>query len=249
MPIARSSPVVDPFDPPYEVWSERKMTDAEVLEHLKQFGHFASTTKDKLLGKIGAPIDAAVHAVAAVVDERLNSYLERQIASSPGYDAWRRAMPSQTPSAIAKYQKDFPNYDARAVDEAIARNDFCLPVGQALFHGGLWPNPASRSFVTDRPLSTTLLPSVALRNAEHGGKAYHAGEMQLMVLTVRAPTIKAFVLRKSGTLLGHEHEVLLPSNIRLTLQRKLRVRGDYPCGLDPSRTKAVPGFVLEVDVG
>ena len=225
------------------------MTQEEMLGHMKQFGYFASTTKDQLLGKISTPLEAAKHMVTKAVDEKLNSHLQREIDSSGSYDSWRRGMPSQTPPAIAKYQKDFPDYDSRAVDDAISQNDFHLPLGQTLFHGGVWPNSSSNSLVTNRPLSTTLLPSVALRNAEHKGKAYHAGEIQLMVLTIKDPSIRSFVFRKSGTLLGHEHEVLLPSGIKLTIRDRICVRKDYPSGLDGINTKPIPGLVLDVDVG
>lgn len=225
------------------------MTQEEMLDYMKQFGHFASTTKDKLLGKIHTPFEAAKHMVAQVVDEKLNSHLQDKVDSSVSYDSWRRAMPGQTPPAIAKYQKNFPDYESGAVDDAISQNDFHLPVGQALFHGGMWPDPNSNSFITDRPLSTTLLPSVALRNAEHKGKAYHSGEIQLMVLTIRDPSVRSFVFRKSGTQLGHEHEVLLPSGVELTIQNRLRVRDDYPSGLDHNSRRPISGVVLEVDVG
>ena len=249
LPILNSSSVVNPFDPPYEIWSERPMTPQEMLDYAKEFGHFASTIKNQLLGRISNPVEAAKHMVEEAVDEKLNSHLQDGIDSSSSYDSWRRAMPRQTPPAIAKYQKHFPDYDSSAVDDAIFQIDFRLPLGQALFHGGIWPNSSSNSLVTDRPLSTTLLPSVALRNAEHKGKAYHAGEIQLMVLTIRDLSIRSFVFRKSGTLLGHEHEVLLPSGIKLTIRNRICVREDYPSGLDGIRTKPIPGVVLEVDVG
>ena len=249
MPILSSANVVNPFDPLYEIWSERPMSQQEMLDYAKQFGHFASTTKDQLLGKISTPLEAAKHMVIKAVDEKLNSHLQHEIDSSSSYDSWRRAMPSRTPPAIAKYQKDFPDYDSSAVDHAISQNDFHLPLGQTLFHGGMWPNFGSNSFVTDRPLSTTLLPSVALRNAEHKGKAYHAGEIQLMVLTIRDPSIRSFVFRKSGTRLGHEHEVLLPSGINLTIRNRICVREDYSASLDGTSTKSIPGVVLEVDAG
>lgn len=177
--------VLNPFDPPYQ--------------------------DEKSLHRIESPLAAAIHMIKHRTDASLDFFLEEHIRKSLVFDAWRRHMPSITPDVLSRYQKHYRKHDRAAVNKAVSEMQFYLPVGQVLFHGGVWPSERGKSFVLDRPFATTLIPSVALRNAECNAKAYDAGEIQLMVLTIRAPTVKAFVFRNRRTSQSHEHEVLLSS--------------------------------------
>ncbi len=155
-------------------------------------------------------------------------------------------MPSRTPAEISCYQKDYQKCDLSAVSSAIDQSGSLLSREQYLFHGGLWPG--GKSFITSRPLSTSLCPQVALRNAEHKGKAYDAGRLDLLVLRVVDPATKAFVFKRKGTNLGHECEVLLASNACLTLTNQTQIRDDYMAAKFDCPIKKIPVYVLDVDV-
>lgn len=107
---------------------------------------------------------------------------------------------------------------------------------------------ASDSFTTTRPLSTTLRPQVALREAEHRGKAYNAGELHLLVLRVMRCAAKAFVFRRSGTNLGHENEVFFASGLRLLLRSKELICSDYLASNFRLPDKQIPALVFKVGV-
>lgn len=242
--------VINPYASPYEVWSKREATDEETIEHFKKHGYFSSKINDELLETIGSPVQAAEFMVRNCVHNGLNSWLEGRIEEQ-GHATWLKHMPEQTPEELRKYQEEYPAYDAGAVDQILSKLRFVLPVGQVLFHGGAWPWPVSvgGKYRRDELLSTTLLPSVAMRNAERRGKAYHAGRLQLLVLTIRDPGVRAFVYSPSSeTMLGHEYEVLLLKGVELVITDVHQVRNDYPAGLDGTVTKCLDGVVVEADV-
>jgi hypothetical protein len=93
---------------------------------------------------------------------------------------------------------------------------------------------------------------VALKNAEHRGKAYDSGEIQIFVCRVVNPVTKAFVFRHKGTCMGHEKEVLFKSGAKLVLRNKVLICSNYSVSKVVSGThlpeKTVPAYVLEVDI-
>jgi hypothetical protein len=186
-------------------------------------------------------MDAAVHIANEGTDQALRNYINGKLSESTEYTAWRRAMPSTTPSNIADYQKSLSTCDLNAVSHEIDAIGQILPHGQCLFHAGVsaWPS----TFVTNRPLSTSFCPDVALRNAEHKGKAYHGGRIDLFVLETHNPTTAVFVFRRGGTNLGHENEVLFASGAEVKITASNLVRRDYPVSLDVINRKVVPIFV------
>jgi len=247
----QSSPlsIVDILNPPYEVWSRRKATLEEIRQIMTDRGYFDDVVRDQRLAIIGTPMEAARHAIEkSGADGEFNSFVENQLLANEAFKAWRQAMPSATPPALSKYQKELSRSDLNAVDAAIAAHGASLPMGQVLYHGGHWPPHLGSSFRADRPLSTTLVPSVALNNAAWGAKAYEADEIHLFALRVESPSIKAFVFRTKGTRLGHEHEVLLPSGIQLELRSKIVVRRDYPVGKYDHPDKVVDAVLIEVAI-
>ncbi|MCY1286774.1 hypothetical protein D9M70_357510 [compost metagenome] len=155
-------------------------------------------------------------------------------------------MPSTTPAEISRYQKSYQNSDFAAVSKEIDENGSPLSPGQSLFHGGLWTG--SDSVVTSRPLSTSLCPQVAMRNAEHQGKAHDAGRIDLLLLKVVSPNTNTFVFRRKGTNLGHESEVLFAAGAQLVVKSRNLVRQDHPVGKAGFPNKLVPVYVLEVEV-
>ena len=102
--------------------------------------------------------------------------------------------------------------------------------------------------VTDRPLSTSLCPQVALRNADHNGKAYEAGRIDLLVIRVAESATKAFAYKRKGMALGHENEVVFAAGAGLSWFSETLVRKDYPAVKAFHDSKDVPAYVLEIDL-
>ena len=233
-------PLVETFTKPYEAWRTRPPTKEEMMVNRSP-----THIKEELIARISDSRTAAVYMADVRVDNALRSHVQNALEESPEYRAWQNAMPSKTPAAISLYQKDIKNSCMDAVSEEIQHYGSHLALGQCLFHGGFWAG--GRYQVTSRPLSTSLCPQVALRNAEFNAKAYDAGRLDLIVLRISSPAPQGFVFKRKGTKLGHESEVLLPSGVRLKLVAETLVRSDYPAAKYGHNEKAIPVYVLDVE--
>lgn len=202
--------------------------------------------KVAMMAKIADARAAADYMARVAVDNGLSNHIQTALSENSAYKAWQSAMPSKTPTEISRYQKDYQKSDLLAVSTEIDRYGRPLSPEQCLFHGGLWPGGGS--FVTSRPLSTSLCPQAALRNAEYKAKAYDAGRLDLFVLRAINPTTKAFVFKRTGTKLGHESEILLESGLNLTLKSEILIRSNYRSGKCGHPDKEIPIYVLDVDV-
>lgn len=204
-------PLINMFVPPYEKYKTRKPIFSEWLE-----------TGNRLINEgkpevvIANAYEAATHMGRVGIDNGLEIHISNTLDSSAAYKLWRQAMPSKTPDVLSRYQKLYPNCDFAQVSAEIKRIGQVLSEGQYLFHGGLWPG--GQRLITNRPLSTSFCPQVALRNAEHKGKAYDSGRIDLFVLRAANPKTNVFAYKRKGTNLGHEQEVLFASGANLTLE-------------------------------
>lgn len=235
-----SLPKLDVFATPYQDWEERSPTDTEMLESGNPY-----PVKVSLKASIDTGLDAAKHVLGDFDDNGLSNHVEDVLRSSSVLNDWLRAMPSQTPKALSKYQRSYSNSDADDVADDIARHGALLSSGQVLFHGGSWSDFPD---ITSLPLSTSLCPQVARQNALHQGKAYDADRLDLLVLTVQIPQTKAFVFKQKGTTLGHECEVLLAPGARLSLMHEHLVQSDFEVHSVDGRSKPIPLYVMEVAV-
>lgn len=243
-------PIVDTFNPPYEAWTTRTPTQAEMMEIRTQTGRFCTHINDQLIARVTNPLEAAHFIAARGADGGLGNHINNALDRDAGYTQWRRSMPSATPPGLKDYKSRYPFYDPAQVQDEINAHGVVLPVGQELFHAGGWPGGAS--LVTDRPLSTSFCPQVALRNADHKGKAYDEGRIDLFVVRVAASSTKAFVYKRRGLSLGHENEVVFAAGATLKLISETLIRDDYSAGKvgEHARlvTKNVPVYVLEIDL-
>lgn len=234
-------PLVDTFEPPYELWETRTATLEEMIAN-----GGPGDIKVNMVARISDAREAAEYIANVALDNRFGNHIQTALSNSQAYKAWLSAMPSRTPAELSRYQKDFPRSDLSAASQEIDQNGSTLSPGQCLFHGGLWPG--GRCLITQRPLSTSLCPQVALRNAEHNAKAYDAGRLDLFVLRANNPKTKAFVFKRKGTNLGHESEVLLASGAILTLKAETLIRCTYLAAKVDHPKKEIPIYVLEVEV-
>ena len=240
-------PLVNTFVPPYEFWSTREPTQQESLDYYQKNGHFSQFINDRLEEIVSTSFDAACYMARKGCDNALENHINKQLDNSHEYKFWRQCMPSKTPDAIRKFQQEYPNYDQFKVDSEINKNSNLLSDGQFLFHGGLWSSSTLRVKLT-KPLSTSFCPQVALRNAEWGGKAYDAGQINLFVLRVVSAKTNVFVYRRKGTRMGNEKEVLFSSGAELTLINRTLIRNDYLATKYQHPDKRIPIYVIEVEI-
>ncbi len=239
-------PLVDPFIQPYEAWTTRNATYDEMMEIQTRTGTTSFHVNVHLTARVTTGLEAAQHIGTVGADNGLGNHINYALDSDGNYAAWRRAMPSATPLGLKNYKKHYPAYDAVQVNAEINAHGAFLSPGQVLFHAGVWPG--GHSLVTDRPLSTSFCPQVALRNAEHKGKAYDANRIDLMVVIVASSATKAFAYKRKGLSLGHENEVLFAAGTRLSWINQTLVRHDHPVGKANGSMKRVPVYVLEIEL-
>lgn len=237
-----SLPLVNTFSPPYEKWETRHPTVEEMLAA----SNFHMRVKVRLEATVANAYDAAVYMGRVGADNGLGDFINAALDDSPAHKQWRQAMPSKTPDALARYQKSYPNCDFAKVSAEINEIAQVLSEGQCLFHAGLWPDCAT--LVTDRPLSTSFCPQVALRNADHRSKAYDAGRIDLFVLKVTSPKTNIFAYKRNGTNLGHENEVLFAEGANLKLVSSEVVNTDYLAAKPGFPDKRISVRVITVNV-
>lgn len=244
-------PLVNTFEIPCELWETRNQTYEEMIES----GDLHKIVKVRLEAKIENHLDAAKYILIKEVDRRLECFIKDSLNSSPDYRKMRREMPSQTPLSLSNYQRKFQSNTFEQVSADIKTYGKILSDGQYLFHGGLWPVTAlGGCFVTDRPFSSSFCPQIAIRNAEWGGKAYDAGELNLFVLRATNPRTKTFCFRLNGTDKGHEAEVLFAAGAILTLRNKTLIKNNGVAYKTCSQyignviKKEIPFYLLEVDI-
>lgn len=150
-------------------------------------------------------------------DNDLPMSLHTALQSSVAYKEWKAAMPPlyQVP-ALHRYRNEYPHYDSSAVTLEIHAHGLPIPMGQLLFHGGVWPFSSmqvGQTFTTNEVFSASLCPQVA---AIHG--TYHAdGALWAIKVSQRGGSQPAFVFNNDRRQkLSHEHEVLFGPGITLT---------------------------------
>lgn len=243
-----SLPVVNAFHLAYECWSTREPTEQEDLENDKRKGSFQPFVNDEIQAIVNDHFSAAKYMALSQVDNCLENHINKHLDRDLNYKSWRLHMPSITPYSITRFKQNYPNYNQEAVDAEINKIGETLSEGQFLFHGGLWFSNTKDEVVLTRPFSTSFCPQVALRNAEWGGKAYDAGQIDLFVLRVKSPKTNVFAYKRKGTKMGNEKEVLFASGAKIKLQNRTLIRSNYPVRKYRFPDKKVPIYVVEVDI-
>jgi len=240
--LLMSLPLVNTFVSPYEKWETRRPT----LEEMLASGNLHMSIRVRLEATVTNAHDAATYIGRVGADNGLGNFINGALDNSLAYKHWRQAMPSKTPDALSRYQRSYPHCDFAQVSAEIERIGQVLSEGQCLFHAGLWPDGAR--LITDRPLSTSFCPQVALRNADHLGKGYDAGHIDLFVLRATSPSTNVFAYKRKGTNLGHENEVLFAAGANLTLVSAEVANTDYPAGKYGFPNKRISVRILAVDI-
>ena len=138
---------------------------------------------------------------------------------------WLGAMPSQIPKALRAYQHKNKQIATVLIDNDINQIGTVLSPGQKLYRGG-----GITSGVQGNVLSTTFCPEVAINEAFYKGKAQKFGKIQIYVLEAVDPKTCVYVYKQTGTVLGHEREVLFASGAVVTIN-EVKKSGLHECGL------------------
>ncbi|PRN05319.1 hypothetical protein A0O30_08520 [Pseudomonas sp. LLC-1] len=245
----RNVELINVFDPPYEIWTSRKASNEESMDHYQKHGFFSFNVKDKLIKTITSARQAAEHLCLTAADSALENFIDAALDDSDAYHYFRSLMPKLTPPALLDYQSRYPHYNQAAVERDINHYGLSLAEGQTLFHGGTWSEGAD-VVVTTRPFSTAFCPQIARRSAEWQGKAYDAGRVEITVLKVTSPQTKAYLYGPDGDH-GHEKEVLFAPGaiLRVTSRTQICTTSAHKAGEHFSMlSKEVPVILVEAQI-
>lgn len=149
-----------------------------------------------------------------------------KLSSLLSYKSALQQMPNlSSVKGLSDYRKRFPNYNTSLVNNELHQYGVHLSSGQILFHGGIYPkdvdNAPMQSFITDRPLSTTLCAQVASVHSN-----YHQPNELWIIRVASNSTTKAFVFNNDTRQThGHETEVLFATGAKVTLSNHYQVQG------------------------
>lgn len=249
--------IIDPFSAPLEIWYEREPTNEEADDLLLK-GDWKPFIQIKI--KIDSVLKCAHDAaklIAANKDEpRIDHHVINYLKKNTEYKKWRSVMPHPTPEPLISYQEDYPPEDFEAVNSLISKHGMLIPEGQVLFHGGSWPLEKSggmmESFLTKRVFSTSFCPRVALNNGDWMGKAFDAGRIDIMVITIKNTNKKAFVFSLDEGTNSHEMEVLFEKSVQLNLISSSTVNLNFKACKSTSalsvKCKFIVANVLQVEM-
>lgn len=245
-------PIVNTFNPPLEIWSQRNMTQEEMKFFYQQNGYIQHTINDKLIAKIDTSYKAAEYIAEVGADNRMENFIDSALSTNKNYKIMKQMMPSETPKELFNYQKKYPLYNDYQLNKDINEINTILSDEQVLFHGGKWIDDMQIKLITTKPFSTTFSPLVALNEALHRGKAIDANGIDLFVVKVKNPQTPVFVYKNNGTLLEHEKEVLFATGAQLKLISQKLINQNFRVtkifnGLQ-EQEKYVPLRILEVEI-
>ena len=241
-------PSVDVFNPSFEKWLMREATMQEIENDPEFPKVMLRGVRDKLTHELCNHLDSAVYIADKRADNELEHFIDCSLKANSHFRIWRSAMPKIIPKEISNYQNKYPHYNQKQLETELSNINCILSSSQTLVHAGLWPE--SRVFTTDRPLSTSFCPQVALRNAEHMGKAYDNGRINLIVLSVVQPKTSVYVFRQRGSNKGHEKEVLFNTGARLEKisEKYIKQVKAYKYEGCNRLEKDIPIYVIEAEI-
>lgn len=245
--------IINPYSSPHELWETREPTREESSEMIKQ-GTWKPcvSIKVKIDTTIHSPFDAAMFVASNQHDLRLDRYVHKYLDGSEQYAQWLSLMPESVPEELLSYQSSYPPSDFDKINDIVNVFGIHMPDDQVLFHGGVWPknqygNPEV-SLITDRVLSTSLCPKVAITNAEWKGKAWDSNRIDLMVIKVNCSTANAYIFDKELPQHGHELEILFAKDAVLRFISESEIVGGREVYKYQQKPKRIKVFVINVEL-
>lgn len=202
--------------------------------------------EDDQYGFIDAPCKAGA-LTAFAHSPGLTRHVSDYFRSNPIFENWRHLMPEPTPAALERYQETYNVLNLSNVDTLIKQYGAIPPEGQVLFHGGQFAF-LPWQYTSQRPLATSFCPGAAIANGWHLGKAFEAGYIDLVMLTVTQPKSRAYFFshednEEGFSRKGHEREVLFETGAEITISERILIREDFPVGMG-WQSKIVPSYLL-----
>ncbi len=117
-----------------------------------------------------------------------------------------------TPKLLKDYQSEPENSNFEKINIEVNRFGKEIRAGIQILHGGYLDK---KSFVTTRPLSTTINPQVVFREAERNFLKKTSYDIYINIITVENPCPKAFCFDSENGDFCHEHEILFESGLKL----------------------------------
>lgn len=252
-------PLVNIFQNGFEVWETRQPTLNEIIKNLQDklpISEIHQEIKTQLIQTIQTPEDA----IKYCLEKRghcntFEKFIDDELKKSPTIQKWLSLMPITIPPNLLQYKTNYPEFNPSAVQKEIAEINCYLSINQQLIRAGeidLWN--IGDSLVTNTPLSTSFCPQIALRNVNHGGKAYNYGRIDIMLINVVNSSNHVFFYNPEQEM-GHEKEVLVSTGAKLTLKKRTVIKNEYTVHkYDPTLTpseqiKNVPVYLVEIDLG
>ena len=238
-------PLINIFQEPFIRWERRNLDPQEAINGKYSFEEIRAGVKTGNFISLNNYFESVFYVSKYLGDTMLTCFIESTLAENSVLKSWLREMPSVTPQILKDYQNKYHERDFLEVDVAIRKAMCVLSEGQTLIHGGLWWGKED-VVITNRPLSTTFCPQVALAETLHNAKAYYSDRIDLIILTCTNPQTNVFVYKHKRIQKAHEKEVLFASGARLQKVREIFITSLDVYKDHGSEGKSVPIYAVEV---
>lgn len=222
------------------------LPNEKVISHYSKTGKYIDRVPSSICLTISSPYTAAVHMCQVGADNGLEGHIDDSLENDKNFEEVLSLMPVPTPEIFVDYKTKPKNINAEELNETILKVGKCLSKNQYLFHGGTWED-GNETITTQRPLSTSFCPQIAMRNAEYNGKAFDAGRIDLLVLKVLYPKTPVFVYNKAIDQNG-EKEVLFASGARLKKLWTHKISDNYKVMSKSGETKNISTYVIMIEI-
>ncbi|MFQ2622636.1 hypothetical protein ACK3YV_07350 [Aeromonas caviae] len=239
-------PLVNVFHRTYKKFRYVSLTHQEIMSRNFLGGKFIDTDRKELVFTISNPYTAAMYMCKVGADNSLGNHVEESLERDENFKKMLSLMPEETPDIFIEYKLTPNMVNSTDLHKAILNINMSLSKNQYLYHGGLWGNDRE-SIITQRPLSTSFCPQVALRNAEHNDKAFDAGRLDLFVIMVVESSTPVFVYPEIEDTVN-EKEVLFASGARLKKKWEHKITDNYRAPSKKHEHKKIPAYIIFVEM-
>lgn len=239
-------PLVNVFHRKYKKYRYVRLTLQEMMSRNFPAGNYIDNERKELVFTLSNPYTAAMHMCKVGADNCLGNHIEESLDNDRNFQTMLSLMPKEIPEIFIKYKLAPNSVSFLDLHGAILDINMCLSKHQYLYHGGIW-DKNRESIITQRPLSTSFCPQVALRNAEHNNKAFDAGRIDLFVLMVVESSTPVFVYPEIEDSVN-EKEVLFSSGARLKKRWEHKITDNYLAPSTRHEPKRIPAYVIFVEI-
>lgn len=169
--------------------------------------------------------DFVLHTLGHYVGSGVVNEFRRQLHVHPQLRQAKAAMPYLKDSApLKEYQRASGKFTADTLNTEVRHFGRFIAPGQVLFHGGSCRPSEVATFVTNKPLSTSLCPQIAAWHAYNDLLPAPNPAPAIWILSAPYGNRKAVVYRKGGAGMEHEQEVLIEAGSTISPTRCFNVR-------------------------